>query len=83
METVTMSSKGQLVIPKGLRLSANLQPGDQLAELGLIDRHGVFAEPQLQLLGSGLGLLGQVSVHLLPKAIEKLLVKTELVQVQL
>ena len=31
METVTMSSKGQLVIPKGLRLSANLQPGDQLA----------------------------------------------------
>jgi AbrB family looped-hinge helix DNA binding protein len=31
METITMSSKGQLVIPKGLRLSANLQPGDQLA----------------------------------------------------
>ncbi len=31
METVTLSSKGQLVIPKELRRSARLQPGDQLA----------------------------------------------------
>ncbi len=31
METVTLSSKGQLVIPKDLRRSAQLQPGDQLA----------------------------------------------------
>ena len=31
METVTLSSKGQLVIPKALRQSARLQPGDQLA----------------------------------------------------
>jgi AbrB family looped-hinge helix DNA binding protein len=31
METVTLSSKGQLVIPKDLRRSAKLQPGDRLA----------------------------------------------------
>lgn len=31
MDTVTLSSKGQLVIPKDLRRSAKLQPGDRLA----------------------------------------------------
>lgn len=31
METVTLSSKGQLVIPKELRRSAQLQAGDQFA----------------------------------------------------
>lgn len=31
MDKVTLSSKGQLVIPKELRRSAKLQPGDQLA----------------------------------------------------
>ena len=31
METVTLSSKGQLVIPKELRRSAKLQAGDQFA----------------------------------------------------
>ena len=57
------------------------EPGDQLAELGLVDWHGVFSEPQLQLLGSGLGLLRQVSVHLLAEAVQKLLVEAELGQV--
>jgi len=31
MDTVTLSSKGQLVIPGKLRRSAGLQPGDRLA----------------------------------------------------
>lgn len=31
METVTLSSKGQLVIPKEVRRSAKLQAGDQFA----------------------------------------------------
>ncbi len=31
METVTLSSKGQLVIPKEVRRSAQLQAGDQFA----------------------------------------------------
>lgn len=31
METVTLSSKGQLVIPKAVREGARLQPGAQLA----------------------------------------------------
>jgi AbrB family looped-hinge helix DNA binding protein len=31
MKTVTLSSKGQLVIPKELRRSARLQAGDQFA----------------------------------------------------
>jgi AbrB family looped-hinge helix DNA binding protein len=31
METITLSSKGQLVIPKAVRLSAHLAPGDVLS----------------------------------------------------
>ena len=31
METSTLSSRGQLVIPKALRISAKLQAGDQFA----------------------------------------------------
>ncbi len=31
MDTVTVSSKGQLVIPKAVRLSAHLEPGSVLA----------------------------------------------------
>lgn len=31
METVTLSSKGQLVIPKAVRQSAHLAPGDVLS----------------------------------------------------
>lgn len=31
METITLSSKGQLVIPKAVRQSAHLQPGDVLS----------------------------------------------------
>ena len=31
METITLSSKGQLVIPKAVRQSANLAPGDVLS----------------------------------------------------
>jgi AbrB family looped-hinge helix DNA binding protein len=31
METITLSSKGQLVIPKAVRQSAHLSPGDVLS----------------------------------------------------
>lgn len=31
METITLSSKGQLVIPKAVRQSAHLAPGDMLS----------------------------------------------------
>ena len=31
METITLSSKGQLVIPKAIRQSAHLAPGDMLS----------------------------------------------------
>ena len=36
METVTLSSKGQFVIPKSIRLDAQLSPGSQL-EVSWVD----------------------------------------------
>jgi AbrB family looped-hinge helix DNA binding protein len=72
METVTLSSKFQVVIPKSIRLALQLAPGDKLHVIGYGNRVEIIPSRSMKTMRGFLRRAGRLADTTIPRDEDRL-----------